>query len=107
MTDSENKTLHVPQSRSTAGLGVRDGIAIQREYINAIKPYLDMKYRVYCVTLPKTTINPDGKIEHEYDFTDEQKETLRLVDEGIEMVKRRLGVTPNAELTRLAEGQSA
>jgi len=24
MTDSENKTLHIPQSRSTAGLGVRD-----------------------------------------------------------------------------------
>ena len=80
--------------------GPKDWIRIQREYITAIKPFNDMKYRVYSVTLPRITIHPDGRAEHEYDFTESQKETLRLADEGITHVQRSMGLTPNV----LAEG---
>ena len=62
----------------------------QRAYIEAIKPYMDMRYRVYCETAPKLTIYPDGRIEHEYNFTPEQKEVLRLAEEGVQAVKRAM-----------------
>ena len=47
------------------------------------------------MTLPTTTIYPDGRIEHEYNFTEQQKETLRLADEAMEMIKGRMGLVPN------------
>ena len=69
-------------------LDKRDYIARQRAYIRAIQPYLDMKYRVYSVTMPKIIIHVDGRIEHEYDFTDDQKTQLALADEIIEEIKK-------------------
>ena len=76
--------------------GPRDYIRIQREYIQAIKPYTDMMHAIYSVVMPKIMVHTDGRVEYHHDFTDEQKETLRLIDEGIAQVQRRMGLTPQA-----------
>ncbi len=70
-----------------------------RHYLEAIEPYQKMRYELYSMTLPTTTIYPDGRIEHDYNFTDQQKETLRLADEAMEMIKQRMGLVPNAEVS--------
>jgi hypothetical protein len=66
-----------------------------RQYLEAIKPFQQMRYKLYSVMLPTTIIYPDGRIEREYNFTEQQKESLRLADEAMEMIKRRMGLVPN------------
>jgi hypothetical protein len=59
----------------------------QRDYLEAIKPFVSAKTEIYSVTMPMMIIHPDGQVEHQYNFTHEQKEVLRLADEAIEHMK--------------------
>ena len=61
----------------------------QKEYFDAIKPFLDIKIEILKVVAPTITIRPDGAVEHQYDFTPEQVEAMRLADEGIDAAKSR------------------
>lgn len=70
-----------------------------RQYLEAIKPYQQIRYELYSMMLPTTTMYPDGRIEHDYHFTEHQQETLRLAEEMIESIKQRMGLMPNAKIT--------
>jgi len=59
----------------------------QRAYIEAIKPYVNQKAKIYSTTLPITIIHPDGEVENKYNFNEAQKINLRLIDEAIEAIK--------------------
>ena len=61
----------------------------QRDYIAAIKPFTDMKAKVYAHAVPTIIIHPDGRMERRYNFTPEQHEALRVGDEEIEALKSR------------------
>jgi hypothetical protein len=56
----------------------------QRDYLEAIKPFVSIKAEIYLATMPTMIIHPDGRAEYQHDFTPEQKEALRLADEAIE-----------------------
>lgn len=62
---------------------------LQREYIQAIKPYLDLKHSIYSLVLPKITLFPDGSIETEYDFPQEEKDNLAKLDEMMEDIRSK------------------
>ena len=59
----------------------------QLDYLDAIKPFIDAKTLIYSLAMPNLIVHPDGNVEHKYNFTSEQEETLRLVDEMIEHIK--------------------
>jgi hypothetical protein len=48
---------------------------------------MDAKTLIYSLAMPNLIVHPDGNVEHKYNFTPEQEETLRLVDEMIEHIK--------------------
>ena len=56
----------------------------QRDYLEAIKPFVNAKSKIYLATMPTMIIHPDGHVEQQHNFTPEQKEALRLADEAIE-----------------------
>lgn len=62
----------------------------QREYLEAIKPFVDAKTKIYSVNMPTTIIHPDGETEHHYNFTSGEKEALRRADEAIDNIKSRI-----------------
>lgn len=66
---------------------MHDYISAQRDYIRAIKPYLDQKHTIYSSVRPKLKVFPDGRVEHEYDLTGHQIELLKILDKAIELVK--------------------
>ena len=57
----------------------------KREYLEAIKPFIDIKIKVYETCASFTLL--DGEIE--YNFSPEAKEALRLADEAIQFLFRR------------------
>ena len=61
----------------------------QKEYMDSIKPFCDIKVEILKLVAPTVTIHPDGTIEQEYNFTPEQAEAMRVADEEIEAVKAR------------------
>lgn len=61
----------------------------QREYAEAIQPYIDMKVKVYAVSLPTTIVYSDGRVEQQYNFTPELEQQLRIADEMIAMARAK------------------
>ena len=60
-----------------------------RLFMEAIQPTIEIKMRVYSITLPRMLIYPDGRTEVEYDFTPEQRKILDQCDEYIEHIKQQ------------------
>jgi hypothetical protein len=82
---NRNRDIELAQMGSKSA--VKRLVMRQRDYIRAIKPYTDMKADIYSRTLPKMIVYPDGRTEHHYNFTEQQKEILKQCDELIEAVK--------------------
>ena len=59
------------------------------EYLEEVKPWLDMKIRLVCTLVPKITIYPEGGAEPEYELTEEQDALLRNINESIEMIQAK------------------
>jgi hypothetical protein len=65
----------------------------QRQFLEAIEPYIKLKVDMHNLALPVIIAKPDGEIEHTYNFTDEQLRTLDQLDELIENARSKyLGV---------------
>ena len=62
----------------------------QREYLEAIKPFVDAKAKIYAVNIPTAIIHSGGELEFHYDFTSMERESLRLADEAIDNIKARI-----------------
>jgi len=60
-------------------------------YNRAVAPLLDMKLKLYRITIPKILIHTDGTIEQVFNFTADQKELLRLIDESIAQIAECFG----------------
>ena len=71
-------------------IGVDDLAKRHRKYLEAVKPLVDVKVAMYSLATPTTIFYKDGTIEHRYDFTPKQKETLRLANEAIEWERLRI-----------------
>ena len=63
---------------------------MHREFISAIQPIIKAKCNLMNKCLPKITVYPDGKVEKEYDFTEDQKRLLANADEAIEHIKHQI-----------------
>jgi|GEM_PF-5433069 len=60
---------------------------MHREFIQAIQPIIKAKCDLMNKCLPRITVYPSGKVEREYDFTEEQKRLLEDADKYIEHLK--------------------
>ena len=68
---------------------IEDIIVRQREYINAILPYTDIKTKIFSLATPTITIFPDGRVERDYNFSDTDINTLKNCNEAIELIKSK------------------
>jgi len=63
----------------------------ERECREHVEPYIKIKTRMMNLAIPRIVIYPDGKAEHKYNWTPEQKKALRLIDEAINSVIESYG----------------
>jgi len=61
-----------------------------RQYRDAIQPIIRMKTRIMCLVIPEITVYPDGRVEHDYKFTDDQKALLDNADKAINQIHRQI-----------------
>jgi len=62
-----------------------------RDYQRAIEPIVKAKTDFYMISMPTITIHKDGTVEQKYNFTAEQEESLRLIDENIKYIAKQFG----------------
>jgi hypothetical protein len=68
----------------------RDGPQRTRAYIEGITPFVMAKARLMELKVPSYTLLPDGTLQVNYNFTPNETETMRLLDEAIEYVRKSL-----------------
>jgi len=56
------------------------------QFIKSIKPYIDLKIKIYTASMPITLIYKD-RVETKYNFTTEQQDQLNKIDSQIEFLK--------------------
>lgn len=67
-----------------------------KAFMNAIRPYFDMKCRVHNMTPPKRLRLADGLMQAEYEYSPSALETLKLADELIASEAKRFGYDMDA-----------
>jgi hypothetical protein len=56
----------------------------------SIKPLIDLKCKLYATTQRKISLLPDGTLQYDYNLTNDQQQTLNLIDSTIAMLQGRL-----------------
>ena len=62
---------------------------VHREFMREIEPILKAKASIYWFSMPRITIYADGRIEREYDLSEQKKAVLAQADELIEWIASR------------------
>ncbi len=79
------------ENRTDVGGRVDQLVMCQREYEKAVKPYIKVKTTIYnCASGMTFTLHKDQLPNVEYRFTEEQKLTLRQLDELIEATRAQI-----------------
>ncbi len=85
-----------PNGLTASQIGLRrhikaaDMVVRKREYLEAIKPFVQLKVQIYARAMPTIIVHEDGEVEHKYNFPEEVERTLKQIDENIEYVVQEI-----------------
>lgn len=69
-----------------------------RAYHDVTQSLVKAKTRMYLYKMP-TLIISNGVVEHHYEWTDEERDALKNLDQAIDAEARRLGLLPATRVT--------